>query len=96
MGAVLVLVDVSAFKLLGQLRSEFVAKVSHELRSPLSTILLQLTLLLDEGNTLQAEEQLHLLVRVRERTQGLIRFVRDLLNLSRLEAGAGATKGWKR
>ncbi|MBI5521541.1 MAG: response regulator [Desulfarculus sp.] len=89
LGAVLVLVDVSAFKVLDQLRSEFVAKVSHELRSPLSTILLQLTLLLGEGAAPQAEGQRHLLVRARERTQGLISFVRDLLDLSRLEAGAG-------
>ncbi|MFH1033353.1 MAG: response regulator [Pseudomonadota bacterium] len=89
LGAVLVLVDVSAFKVLDQLRSEFVAKVSHELRSPLSTILLQLTLLLGEGATPQPEGQRHLLVRARERTQGLISFVRDLLDLSRLEAGAG-------
>ncbi|RJX35996.1 MAG: response regulator [Desulfarculus sp.] len=89
LGAVLVLVDVTAFKMLDRLRSEFVAKVSHELRSPLSTILLQLTLLLGEGGAPRVEGQRHLLVRARERTQGLISFVRDLLDLSRLEDGAG-------
>lgn len=89
LGAVLVLVDVTAFRMLDRLRSEFVAKVSHELRSPLSTILLQLTLILGEGGAPQVEGQRHLLVRARERTQGLISFVRDLLDLSRLEDGAG-------
>ncbi|MCF8032998.1 MAG: response regulator [Desulfarculaceae bacterium] len=90
LGAVLVFIDVTPYRMLDQLRQEFVAKVSHELRSPLSTILLQLTLLLGEEGTAPPQGHRHLLSRARERTQGLISFVRDLLDLSRLEDG-GAT-----
>jgi PAS domain S-box-containing protein len=86
-GAVLVLVDVTAYRALDQLRAEFVAKVSHELRSPLSTILLQLSLLLGEEGTPKPQGR-HLLERAKERTQGLISFVRDLMDLTRLENGA--------
>ncbi len=87
LGAVLVLVDLTAFKALDEVKSDFVAKVSHELRSPLSTIYLQLSLL--AGDTLpgQDEESRHLLVRAKEKTEGLISFVRDLLDLSHLESG---------
>ncbi|MCB2191946.1 MAG: response regulator [Deltaproteobacteria bacterium] len=90
LGAVLVFIDVTPYRMLDQLRQEFVAKVSHELRSPLSTILLQLTLLLGEEGAAPIKGHRHLLVRARERTQGLISFVRDLLDLSRLENGGGA------
>jgi two-component system phosphate regulon sensor histidine kinase PhoR len=90
LGAVLVFIDVTPYRMLDQLRQEFVAKVSHELRSPLSTILLQLTLLLGEDGAAPPQGHRHLLVRARERTQGLISFVRDLLDLSRLENGGGA------
>ncbi len=87
LGAVLVLVDLSAFKALDAVKSEFVAKVSHELRSPLSTIYLQLSLLAGDAQTGQDAESRHLLVRAKEKTEGLISFVRDLLDLSRLESG---------
>jgi two-component system phosphate regulon sensor histidine kinase PhoR len=87
LGAVLVLVDLTAFKALDAVKSEFVAKVSHELRSPLSTIYLQLSLLAGDAQASQDAESRHLLVRAKEKTEGLISFVRDLLDLSRLEAG---------
>ena len=87
LGAVLVLVDLTAFKALDAVKSDFVAKVSHELRSPLSTIYLQLSLLAGDAQHAQDAESRHLLVRAKEKTEGLISFVRDLLDLSHLEAG---------
>jgi signal transduction histidine kinase len=91
LGTVVVMVDLTPFKLLDGVKSEFVAKVSHELRSPLSTIYLQLSLLLDDGQSGQAESR-HLISRAREKTEGLIAFVRDMLDLSRLESGAAREK----
>ena len=46
LGAVINVMDISNMKILDQLKSEFVAKVSHELRSPLSTIHEQLALVI--------------------------------------------------
>jgi signal transduction histidine kinase len=86
LGTVVVMVDMTPFKMLEGASSEFVAKVSHELRSPLSTIYLQLSLLLNEDQGGDAESR-HLISRARERTEGLIAFVRDMLDLSRLENG---------
>ena len=51
LGAVLNIVDISELKLLDQLKSEFVAKVSHELRSPLSTIHQQLAMVIKSSDS---------------------------------------------
>ncbi|RLB66881.1 MAG: hybrid sensor histidine kinase/response regulator, partial [Deltaproteobacteria bacterium] len=82
LGAVVVLVDISAMKALDQFKSEFIAKVSHELRSPLSTIHEQLVMV-----EKKPENEEYLLLRAREKTQGLISLIGDLLDLSRIEAG---------
>jgi len=89
LGAVIILINTTALKVLDQLKSEFVAKVSHELRSPLSTIHEQLALVLGEmAQEEQSEKEKHLLNRAKEKTQGLISLIGDLLDLSRIEAGS--------
>lgn len=90
MGTVVNIMDISTIKVLDQLKSEFVAKVSHELRSPLSTIHEQLKVVMGGlGRSLDGDDQ-HLLARAREKTGGLISTIGDLLDLSRIEAGMGA------
>jgi len=87
LGAVINVVDISAMKVLDQLKSEFVAKVSHELRSPLSTIHEQLALVIRDMVGEVSEYDQHILARAREKTQGLISLIGDLLDLSRIEEG---------
>lgn len=87
LGAVLVLTDVTEWKMLDRLRTDFLAKVSHELRSPLSTIDLQLGLLLGDADP-DEDMQERLLTRAKERTGGLIILIRDLLDMSRFELEA--------
>jgi len=87
LGAVLVVTDVTEWKILDRLRTDFLAKVSHELRSPLSTIDLQLGLLLGGAGPDQDKHD-RLLLRAKERTQGLIFLIRDLLDISRIELDA--------
>jgi signal transduction histidine kinase/FixJ family two-component response regulator len=87
LGAVVNVVDITAMKVLDRLKSEFVAKVSHELRSPLATIHEQLAVVLQElvGDGTQQEQ--HILTRAQEKTRGLISLIGDLLDLSRIEEG---------
>ena len=87
LGAVVNVMDISDMKVLDQLKSEFVAKVSHELRSPLSTIHEQLALVIRDmvGKTTMDDQ--HILTRAKEKTQGLIALIGDLLDLSRIEEG---------
>ena len=87
LGAVVNIVDITTMKILDRLKSEFVAKVSHELRSPLATIHEQLALVIQNmiENTVEADQ--HILSRAKEKTRGLISLIGDLLDLSRIESG---------
>jgi len=87
LGAVVTVIDITNMKVLDRLKSEFVAKVSHELRSPLSTIHEQLALVLNDLMGQLSESEEHLLSRAKEKTQGLISTIGDLLDLSRIESG---------
>lgn len=87
MGAVVTFANITSLKMLDQLKSEFVAKVSHELRSPLSTIHEQLAMVLKETSAHETDVDQHLIERAKEKTHGLIALIGDLLDLSRIEAG---------
>jgi len=87
LGAVVNIMDISTMKALDQMKSEFVAKVSHELRSPLSTIHEQLALVLRDMVEESSKKDQHILSRAQEKTQGMISLIGDLLDLSRIEAG---------
>jgi PAS domain S-box-containing protein len=88
LGAVITLEDITAIKVVDRLKSEFVAKVSHELRSPLSTIHEQLAVVLSDMADQSSSAHTHLISRAKEKTQGLISLIGDLLDLSRIESGA--------
>ncbi len=87
-GVVVVLVDITAVRLLDRLKSEFVAKVSHELRSPLATIHEQLNIVLKHSLNGEVTNDQQILTRAKEKTSGLISLIGDLLDLSRIEVGA--------
>lgn len=92
LGAVINMVDITAMKIIDQLKSEFIAKVSHELRSPLATIHEQLAYVLNDLDTSatkdNAKTNQQVLLRAKEKTKGLISMIGDLLDLSRIEEGA--------
>jgi signal transduction histidine kinase/FixJ family two-component response regulator len=87
LGTVLNFVDISTMKVLDRLKSEFVAKVSHELRSPLSTIHEQLAMVIGDLVNSAPQQDHHILTRAKEKTQGMISLIGDLLDLSRIEEG---------
>jgi PAS domain S-box-containing protein len=87
MGSVTVLQDISHLKELDKMKSEFIAMVAHELRAPIAAVEQQLTVILNKmaGDVTQKQEQL--LSRAKERTKGLLTLIKDLLDLSKIEAG---------
>ncbi len=87
-GAVVALSNITSLKMLDQLKSEFVAKVSHELRSPLSTIHEQLATVLKDVTSAEPELDQNLIERAKEKTNALISLIGDLLDLSRIESGS--------
>jgi len=86
-GQILTLRNVSDYKKLDQVKSNFLATVSHELKTPLSSINLNTKLLQDER--LPADERQRITGYIRQETQRLQRMVAELLDVSRLDAGAG-------
>lgn len=77
--------DVSHFKELDQLKDEFVNAVSHDLRSPLSSILIA-TRLIEQAGEINTEQRDMLNV-VERRVRGMSQLIDDLLDAGRIEAG---------
>ena len=86
-GSVTIFNDVTWLKELDQMKSEFVNMVSHELRSPLSSIRQKLSLIVDGLTGEINEEQKQIVSRVQHRIDGLIGMISSLLDLARIEAG---------
>ena len=64
--------------------------VSHDLRSPLTAIATASEMLVDPDELLSATDRLELLASIRDQARRLDRLVANLLDLSRLEAGAAS------
>jgi two-component system phosphate regulon sensor histidine kinase PhoR len=88
-GAVLVLHDTSELRRLERLRQEFVANVSHELKTPLSIIKVCVETLLD-GAIDDKEYRGPFLERIAEQSDRLHALILDLISLGRIEAGVEA------
>jgi two-component system, OmpR family, phosphate regulon sensor histidine kinase PhoR len=87
MGSVTVLQDISHLKELDKMKSEFIAMVAHELRTPIAAVEQQLIVILNRMAGEITESQEKLLTRAKERTEGLLTLIKDLLDLSKIEAG---------
>jgi signal transduction histidine kinase len=70
-----------------QLKSDFVAAVSHEFRTPL-TLLRQFSDLLADGRVSSEQERRHYYAALQRGTRRLTRLVEDLLDFGRMEAGS--------
>ena len=86
-GVILILQDVTQFKELDKMKSEFMARVSHEFRTPLTSINMSLDILKDEHMGHVNKKQHELLSAAKQDAERLTKLVRELLELSRLESG---------
>jgi two-component system sensor histidine kinase KdpD len=71
-----------------RLKSALLSSVSHDLRTPLSAIKASATVLLKEDQALDPTARQDLLSAINEETDRLNHLVGDLLDMSRIEAGA--------
>ena len=85
----LVLHDISELKRLEQIRKDFVANVSHELKTPITSLKGYVETLLD-GAIDEKETAVEFLRVVASQTERINAIVSDLLSLSRLEQGGAA------
>lgn len=68
-------------------RDALMNSVSHDLRTPLSTVLGASTTLIELGSKLKPAVRADLLLSIREEAERLSRYVGDLLDMTRLEGG---------
>ena len=84
-GTVLLAVDVTEKQRAERLRREFTANVSHELKTPLHSIMGAAELLQD--GLVKPEDRDRFLGRIRSEAARLVELVQDVINLSRLDEG---------
>lgn len=89
-GLTLTLHDVTTFKELDRIKSEFVSTVSHDLRSPLTAILGYVELLERVGPL--NDKQRAFVQRVQASVSNITELINDLLDLGRIEAGMDERK----
>ncbi len=92
LGAAVVLTDVTRFRLLDEIKTNLVATVSHELKTPLTSLRLALHLLLEETVGPLEPKQIELLIDARDNAERLLRTIEHLLALARLEQGRESLK----
>jgi len=84
-GSVITMQDISYLKQVDQVKNDFVHTVSHDLRSPLTSVL-GYTELVGRAGPLN-EQQNEFINRIRSSVKNITSLVDELLDLSRLEAG---------
>lgn len=89
LGAAIVLNDVTRFRLLDQFKSDLVTTVSHELKTPLTSVRLAIHVLLEEAVGPLTPKQTELLVDARESAERLLALIEQLLALARLQRTHG-------
>ena len=87
-GAVLMVVDVTEKEQRDRLRREFTANVSHELKTPLTSILGTAEIL--ENGLVKPGDIPHFAGNIHREAQRLIGLVNDIIKLSRLDEGGGS------
>jgi PAS domain S-box-containing protein len=87
LGAVTLLEDITHLREIDRLKSEFIATASHELRTPLTSVQMGVHLLLEGAAGELNDKQAEVLGACREDCERLDKLMRDLLDLSRIEAG---------
>lgn len=84
-GSVITMQDITRLKQLDQMKSDFVATVSHDLRTPLGAVQ-GFAEMLELAGSLN-EDQIHFANRIMSSVEGMVVLVEDLLDLAKIEAG---------
>ncbi len=89
-GAAIILQDVTKFRLMDDAKTNLVGTVSHELKTPLTSLRMALYLLLEQNLSALSQQQRELLEDARGDADRLLRILDSLLDLTRLEGGASS------
>lgn len=84
---VIVLKNITSFKELDVAKTNFIATISHELKTPLASSDFSLKLLEDERISKLSGEQKELISNLKADNQRMLKILSELLNMSQVEAG---------
>lgn len=87
LGKVILLKNITKFKELDKAKTNFIATISHELKTPISSIKLSLKLLSDDRIGHMNPEQQQLISNISEDSQRLLSITGELLDLAQVETG---------
>lgn len=86
-GYVILLKNITIFKELDSAKTNFIATISHELKTPISSIKMSAQLLEHYETGILNEEQKQLLEGIKEDSTRLLHITGELLNMSQMETG---------
>ena len=86
-GEVIVLRNITPFHELNEAKTNFIATVSHELKTPISAIKMSLQLLESKLTGNLNEEQFQLVESIKDDSNRLLKITGELLNMSQVETG---------
>ena len=86
-GEVYILKNITQYKELDEAKTNFIATVSHELKTPIASIKMSLKLINDERVGTMNPEQKELVNNVKEDCERLLKITSELLNLAQVETG---------
>ena len=86
-GYVILLTDITEFRERDLAKTNFLATVSHELKTPISSIKMGLTLLSDDRIGQSNDEQKKLITTIQGDCERLLKITGELLNLTQIESG---------
>ncbi len=86
-GEVIILNNVTPFHEMDLAKTNFIATVSHELKTPISSILMSLSLLEDERIGSSNTEQKQLMQNIKDDSDRLLLITSELLKMTQVEAG---------
>ena len=87
-GVVLALQDVTRFRVADDVKTDLIATVSHELKTPLTSMQMAVYVLLEEKVGPLNTKQTELLLAARNNSDRLFEMIEDLLDLARFEGGS--------
>ena len=86
-GTVILLQNITKFKELDQMKSDFLATASHELKTPLTSIIMSIDILTKELKNKVGSDEYELLEIIEEDSGRLKKLINDLLDLEKIESG---------
>ncbi|PJJ75834.1 signal transduction histidine kinase [Thermoflavifilum aggregans] len=87
MGEIIILKDITAYKKLDLAKTNFIATISHQLKTPVTSMLLSLKLVQEDRDHPLNEDQMALVRGMQDDCQSMLNILAEILKFTQLESG---------